>query len=102
MIQEKRPAFLDEVAERAAAPLFAVLFAHHYAIAPGRNPASASASTWSWRGLLAWAAGVAAYQALSRISPQLGATLPAMAVAAGAYSALCLIARPAIEPGEDD
>lgn len=74
------------------APLFAVLFAHHYAISSARNLDAASA--WSWRGLVAWAVGVAAYQALSRISPQLGATLPAMAVAAGAYSALCIAARP--------
>ena len=82
------------------APLFAVLFAHHYAISPGRGPVATS--TWSWRGLAAWAAGVAAYQVLTHFSSQLGATLPAMAVAAGTYSALCLIARPAIEPGDDD
>ena len=36
-------------------------------------------------GLAAWVVGIAAYQALSRLAPNLGATLPAFAVAAVVY-----------------
>ena len=35
--------------------------------------------------LLAWTIGIAAYQALSRLAPDTGATLPAFAVSAVAY-----------------
>jgi NCS1 family nucleobase:cation symporter-1 len=44
-------------------------------------------------GLIAWVAGIAAYQAMSRLAPQVGATLPAFAVAAMAYIALRLARR---------
>ena len=65
------------------APLFGVLLTDHFLVrrrasveAPaGLNPPS----------LLAWVIGVAAYQALSRLAPDLGATLPSFVAAGVAY-----------------
>jgi NCS1 family nucleobase:cation symporter-1 len=65
------------------APLFGVLLTDHFLVrrrasieAPaGLNPPS----------LLAWLLGVAAYQALSRLAPDVGATLPSFVVAGVAY-----------------
>jgi len=64
------------------APLFGVLLTDHFVV---RRRAAASAGSLNLPGLLAWAAGVAAYQALSRLAPDLGATLPSFVVAAAAY-----------------
>ncbi|MDG2529443.1 putative hydroxymethylpyrimidine transporter CytX [Caulobacter endophyticus] len=76
------------------APLFGVLLTDHFVVRR-RKAEAATAFAWGLNlpGLLAWAAGVAAYQGFSRLAPQLGATLPALAVAALAYLLLGLIQR---------
>ncbi len=79
------------------APLFGVLLTDHFVVR--RRTLDAEAITrkggaywflggFSLRGLTAWVVGIAAYQAVSRLAPDLGATLPAFAVAAAAYMAL--------------
>ena len=65
------------------APLFGVLLTDHFLVRrrasveppAGLNPPS----------LMAWALGVTAYQALSRLAPDVGATLPSFAAAGVAY-----------------
>ncbi len=76
------------------APLFGVLLTDHFVVRRRRAQA-AGAFAWGLNlaGLLAWAAGIAAYQGFSRLAPELGATLPALAVAALAYLLLGLILR---------
>nr|WP_295112641.1 putative hydroxymethylpyrimidine transporter CytX [uncultured Caulobacter sp.] len=65
------------------APLFGVLLTDHFVI---RHRAAVEASGGvRLPALLAWAAGVAAYQALSRLAPDLGATLPSFVVAGAVY-----------------
>jgi NCS1 family nucleobase:cation symporter-1 len=71
------------------APLFGVLLADHFIVR--RRLATAVGPTvggLSLSGLAAWAIGIAAYQALSRTAPDVGATLPAFAAAAVTYLAL--------------
>lgn len=79
------------------APLFGVLLTDHFVVRRRRIEPDAIAQTggaywftggFSLRGLAAWAIGIAAYQAVSRLEPGLGATLPSVAVAAAAYLAL--------------
>ncbi len=65
------------------APLFGVLLADHFVIR--RRRAGPDAESLNLPGLLAWTIGIAAYQALSRLAPDTGATLPAFAVSAVAY-----------------
>lgn len=76
------------------APLFGVLLTDHFVVRRRRAQA-AGAFAWGLNlaGLLAWAAGIAAYQGFSRLAPELGATLPALTVAALAYLLLGLILR---------
>ena len=69
------------------APLFGVLLAEHFLVKRG------AAGAFNWRGILAWLLGICAYQALSRLAPDLGATLPAFLVAAAAYVALGRLRR---------
>jgi len=65
------------------APLFGVLLTDHFVI---RRRATAEARAGVYLpALLAWALGVAAYQALSRLTPDLGATLPSFVAAGLAY-----------------
>ena len=73
------------------APLFAVLFMQHFFIAPRRPEIRAEKASFYWRGLVAWGIGVAAYQAIVTTLPSLGATLPAMAVAATVYAVFSLV-----------
>lgn len=68
------------------APLFGVLLADHFVVRRRGREARATAVRWS--GLVAWAVGIGAYQALSRLAPDLGATLPSFIVAAAVYIAL--------------
>ncbi len=70
------------------APLFGVLLADHFVIRPrlGQDPAR----RLNLMGLASWVIGIAAYQAISRLAPQIGATLPAFASAALVYVALRL------------
>jgi NCS1 family nucleobase:cation symporter-1 len=69
------------------APLFGVLLADHFIVRRRRADAGIAGGL-SLSGLAAWAVGVAAYQALSRLAPDVGATLPAFAAAAVVYLAL--------------
>jgi NCS1 family nucleobase:cation symporter-1 len=70
------------------APLFGVLLADHFIVRRLRGEGALQPLQLS--GLAAWAVGIAAYQALSRLAPDIGATLPAFAVAALVYTALKL------------
>ncbi|KAF0812094.1 hypothetical protein IGB42_03371 [Andreprevotia sp. IGB-42] len=66
-------------------PLFGVVIAHH-----GKHPLAPSATTPAivWPGALAWLAGIAVYQLISRLAPDWGASLPALAVAFVLYHVL--------------
>lgn len=65
------------------APLFGVLLTDHFVV---RRRARATAhSGLNVPGLIAWAIGIAAYQGLSRLLPDLGATLPSFGAAGVAY-----------------
>lgn len=65
------------------APLFGVLLTDHFII---RRRATVEApASLNLPSLLAWAIGVAAYQTLSRLAPDVGATLPSFIVAGVAY-----------------
>lgn len=73
------------------APLFGVLLAEHFVVRPRRSEtAAAPAHGLHLTGLAAWAVGIAAYQAMSRLAPDIGATLPAFIAAAVAYLGLQL------------
>lgn len=61
------------------APLFGVVLADHYLLRQRR--ALVSGPAWRLPALLAWAAGIALYQALARYWPDLGATLPSLLLA---------------------
>jgi NCS1 family nucleobase:cation symporter-1 len=77
------------------APLFGVLLADHFVVRRRRAEAAGQgAGGLNLPGLAAWAIGVGAYQALSRAAPDLGATLPAFAAAAGVYLALRAVWKP--------
>ena len=76
------------------APLFGVLLADHFIVRRRRVDSAGLASKGGayWftgglhlSGLAAWAIGIGAYQALSRLAPIAGATLPAFLVAAVVY-----------------
>ncbi len=68
------------------APLFGVLLADHFVVR--RRAPAAETGGLNLPALIAWIAGVAAYQVLTRWLPHLGATLPSFAISAGAYVAL--------------
>ncbi len=81
------------------APLFGVLLADHFIVRRRRVDSAGLASKGGayWftgglhlSGLAAWAIGIGAYQALSRLAPNAGATLPAFLVAAVVYIGLRL------------
>lgn len=82
------------------APLFGVLLTDHF-IVRGRTIEAddidrKGGAYWfvggfSVRGLAAWIVGIAAYQAVTRLAPGLGATLPAFGVAAAAYMLLTTV-----------
>ena len=82
------------------APLFGVLLTDHF-IVRGRTIEAdeigrKGGAYWffggfSPRGLTAWIVGIAAYQAVTRLAPNLGATLPAFAVAAATYMMLTTV-----------
>ena len=80
------------------APLFGVLLSDHFIV---RRRSAAAVGRTAMRGLnlpglTAWAIGIGAFQAFSRLAPDIGATLPAFAVAAVVYLAFhpgCLVVR---------
>ncbi len=57
-------------------PLFGVVIAHHGG--RPRTPDDTQAAL-RWAGALAWVAGIAVYQYVTRVEPQWGASLPALA-----------------------
>ncbi len=72
------------------APLFGVLLTDHF-IVRRRRAAGAESRPVNLSGLAAWAIGIAAYQALSRLAPDIGATLPSVLAAAAVFLGLCLV-----------
>ena len=78
------------------APLFGVLLADHFIVKPWRVGPEAALPNVNVAGLVAWAAGIGAYQGFSRLLPEVGATLPAFVIAVVVYVVLRL---PAMRPG---
>jgi NCS1 family nucleobase:cation symporter-1 len=74
------------------APLFGVLLADHFILRRRQAPTSGVAA-FHLPGLLAWAARIAAYQGLSRLAPNIGATLPAFVTSALVYLAIRRLSR---------
>ncbi len=78
------------------APLFGMVLADHFIVRRRRLDIAAIRSRgaywfsggWHVRGLIAWAVGVAAYHAINNLWPDIGATLPSIAVATICYLAL--------------
>jgi len=79
------------------APLFGVLLTDHFIVRRRRVDAAdleaSRGSGLNLPGLAAWAIGVGAYQALSRLAPDIGATLPAFVVASAVYGGLRLMRK---------
>ena len=69
------------------APLFGVLLADHF-ILRRRKLDNDGVGAFHVPGFIAGACGIAAYQALSRLAPTVGATLPAFLVSAVVYLGL--------------
>ncbi|HVE06146.1 MAG TPA: putative hydroxymethylpyrimidine transporter CytX [Paraburkholderia sp.] len=79
------------------APLFGVVLADHFIVRKRRVEAAVLADPqgrygfsagWHVSAFVAWAIGIAAYQAINQWLPNLGATLPALAIGALCYLAL--------------
>lgn len=79
------------------APLFGVVLVDHFIVRKRRIEAEALADTqgrygfsggWHVSAFIAWAIGIAAYQAINQWLPNLGATLPALVIGAVCYLAL--------------
>lgn len=68
------------------APLFGVVLVDHFLVRRRRLPAHIGSLRWT--ALLAWGVGVAAYHLLAHYLPDVGATLPALLLAAVLYLAL--------------
>jgi len=71
------------------APLFGVLLADHFIVRRQRAGAGVL-SRFHLAGLLAWLIGIGAYQAIGRLAPEIGATLPALITAGVVYVGLQL------------
>ncbi|SIT48433.1 Hydroxymethylpyrimidine transporter CytX [Paraburkholderia piptadeniae] len=78
------------------APLFGVVLADHFIVRRRRIDADSLADTqgrygfsggWHVSAFVAWAIGIAAYQAINQWLPNLGATLPALAIGGLCYLA---------------
>jgi NCS1 family nucleobase:cation symporter-1 len=79
------------------APLFGMLLADHFILRRRKFDAAAIkaqggaywfSAGWHIRGLIAWGAGIAAYQLIANYWPDAGATLPSIAVAVLSHLAL--------------
>jgi NCS1 family nucleobase:cation symporter-1 len=79
------------------APLFGVVLVDHFIVRKRRIETAALADTqgrygfsggWHVSAFIAWAVGIAAYQAINQWLPNLGATLPALVIGAVCYLAL--------------
>ena len=80
------------------APLFGVLLADHFVVRPWRARPDAGVPGLNLAGLASWGVGIAAYQAVGRLLPDVGATLPAFVTAALVYLALRLPVLRAARP----
>jgi len=78
------------------APLFGVVLVDHFIVRKRRIDAAALADTqgrygfsggWHVSAFIAWAIGIAAYQAINQWLPNLGATLPALVIGGVCYLA---------------
>ncbi|HKT95094.1 MAG TPA: cytosine permease, partial [Paraburkholderia sp.] len=78
------------------APLFGVVLVDHFIVRKRRIEVDALADTqgrygysggWHMSAFIAWAIGIAAYQAINQWLPNLGATLPALVIGAVCYLA---------------
>ncbi|MEM5372277.1 putative hydroxymethylpyrimidine transporter CytX [Paraburkholderia azotifigens] len=76
------------------APLFGVVLVDHFIVRKRRIDVDALADTqgrygysggWHMSAFIAWAIGIAAYQAINQWLPNLGATLPALVIGAVCY-----------------
>ncbi|HRL92013.1 MAG: putative hydroxymethylpyrimidine transporter CytX [Polaromonas sp.] len=74
------------------APLFGVVLVDHF-ILRRRRAESATQCVWRWDTLLAWGCGVVIYHGLSHYWPEIGATLPALLLAAGLQLVLGHLSR---------
>jgi NCS1 family nucleobase:cation symporter-1 len=86
------------------APLFGVVLVDHFIVRKRRVDTAALADTqgrygysagWHVSAFVAWAIGIAAYQAINQWLPNLGATLPALAIGALCYLAFVSTRRQA-------
>jgi NCS1 family nucleobase:cation symporter-1 len=86
------------------APLFGVVLVDHFIVRKRRVDAAALADPqgryaytagWHVSAFVAWAIGIAAYQAINQRLPNLGATLPALAIGAVCYLAFVSTRRQA-------
>jgi nucleobase:cation symporter-1, NCS1 family len=87
------------------APLFGVVLADHFIVRKRRIDAAALADTggrygysggWHVSAFIAWAIGIAAYHAINQWLPNLGATLPSLALGAVCYLLLVSTRRAAL------
>ncbi|KNH09976.1 putative hydroxymethylpyrimidine transporter CytX [Candidatus Burkholderia brachyanthoides] len=87
------------------APLFGVVLADHFVVRKRRIDAAALARIdgrygysdgWHVSAFVAWAIGIAAYHAINQWLPNLGATLPALALGAACYLLLVSTRRAAL------
>jgi NCS1 family nucleobase:cation symporter-1 len=75
------------------APLFGVLLTDHFVVRRRRLESLAAIGALNLPGLVAWVLGIATYQALSRLAPDIGATLPSFVVAALVYLAVSTLRK---------
>jgi NCS1 family nucleobase:cation symporter-1 len=85
------------------APLFGVVLTDHFLVRRRRVAVHALddldgpygySNGWHLSALLCWAVGIAAYHAINQWLPQVGATLPALAVSAACYYLALAVRRP--------
>lgn len=86
------------------APLFGVVLVDHFIVRKRRIDVEALADTqgryaysggWHMSAFIAWAFGIAAYQAINQWLPNLGATLPALVIGAVFYLAFVSVRKQA-------
>lgn len=78
-------------------PLFGVVLADYFVV---RRLLSLHSATlpdqppgWQWSGMVSWLAGVAIYQTITQLAPQIGASIPAFLITFVMYTVLRLVQR---------
>lgn len=78
-------------------PLFGVVLADYFVVRRLMGIHSAPLADqppgWQWSGMVSWLAGVAIYQAITQLAPQIGASIPAFLITCVMYTALRLVQR---------